>query len=339
MEKMTLEMVESTLARYNVGKIVEGTVVMMTKYGALINIGGKGDAFIYNDDLAKETLEVGQTIQAIVVDKKDENGYVKLSLAKAKELQKANELLKGLKEGDTISVSVKNEVKGGLVAKLGEFNVFIPQSQVEFKHKNDLKFYVGKDIDVTVMEINLTKKKIVASIRLLVNRIYEEKENEFWGGIAVDKVVEGKVTKFVDFGAFVEVNGRSCLVHNNDVGYFNEKASAVFKIGETYSFVVLKSDRENNKISLGYKQLMEDPRIAIFNNFEVGQKLKGKVVRLAKFGAFINVAEHIDGLLHNSEAGYNIKNIEEVCKVGDELEVTIKDVDRENFKLALTLRD
>ncbi len=338
MEKMTLEMVESTLARFNVGKMVEGTVVMYTKDGALINIGGKGDAIVYNDELQDSKPEVGQTIKAIVLDKKDENGYIKLSIAKAKEIEEADKILKGLKVGDEITVNVKNAVAGGLVARLGEFSVFIPQSQVEFKYKNDLKHYVGTDCKALVLEINATKKKIVASIRSLNNKLREEKEDSFWNGIAVNKIVEGKVTKFVDFGAFVDVNGKSCLLHNSDVGYFKEKASDVLKLNETYTFIVLACNREENKVSLGYKQLIEDPRIAIFNQFTIGQKVKGKVIKTTNYGAFINICEHVDGLLHNSEAGYNIKDIQEVCKVGDELELTIIDIDKENFKLSLSLR-
>lgn len=339
MEKMTLEMVDSTLARFNVGKIITGTVVMITKDGAIINIGGKGDAFIYNEDLDGEELQVGQSVDAIVLDKKDENGYVKLSLKKAKEIEETNRLIKGLKLDDIIEVNVKNTVNGGLVGSLAELSVFIPQSQVEFKYKNDLKFYVGKTCKAIVIDINAAKKKVVASIRALNNKIRKEQEDSFWNGIAVDKIVEGKITKFTDFGAFVDVNGKSCLIHNHEVGYFNEKASEVFKLNEVYSFIVLRCNRQDNKVSLGYKQLFEDPRIAIFDKFEVGQKIKGTVVRTTKYGAFVNVAEHIDGLLHNSEAGYDIKNIEEVCKIGDELELSIIDIDKETFKLALSLRE
>ena len=336
---MTLEMVESTLARFNVGKLVKGTVVMLTSKGALINIGGKGDAFIYNEDISEETLEVGQEIDALVVDKKDENGYVKLSLTKAKELKEVERLLNGLAVNDIIKVNIKNAVNGGLVAKLGEFNVFIPQSQVDFKYKNNLKSYVQKDVDVLVLEINPTRKKIVASIRAITEKIKAEKEEEFWQGIAVDKIVEGKVKKFVDFGAFVDVNGKSCLVHNHDVGYFNEKAKDVFKLDETYSFIVLNINRQENKVALGYKQLFEDPRIAIFNDLTIRQKVKGTVVRIAKYGAFINIAEHVDGLLHISEAGYDIKDITEVCNIGDELELSIIDIDKDEYKIALSLRE
>ena len=146
-EKMTIEMVDSTFARFQVGKIVKGTIVLVRSEGALINIGGKGDAFIYNEDLInKQSLQVGEEIDAIVIDKKDENGYIKLSQKRADEIIKSNDLVAKLSIGDKIEVLVTSITKGGLVAKLGDYIVFIPQSQVDYQYRNNLKVYSNKNV-------------------------------------------------------------------------------------------------------------------------------------------------------------------------------------------------
>lgn len=337
-EKMTIEMVDSTFARFQVGKLVKGIIVLIKDEGALINIGGKGDAFIYNEDLInKDSLQAGEEIDAIVIDRKDENGYIKLSQKRADEIIRSNDLVSKLVIGDKIQVLVTSITKSGLVAKLGDYVVFIPQSQVDYQYRNNLKVYANKNITCMVVDLDLINKKLVASIRAYVQKEKVDKENAFWSGIYEEKLVKGIVKRFVDFGAFVSINGKDCLVHNNDVGYLGEKAKDVFELNKEYEFVVLKTNREEGRISLGYKQLQEDPRIKKFEKYNEGDIVKGIVTKAMDYGAFIKFEENVEGLLHNSEAGYDIKHITQVCKVGDEVEVKIISIDKENFKLSLSI--
>lgn len=337
-EKMTIEMVDSTFARFQVGKLVKGTVVLVKNEGALINIGGKGDAFIYNEDLInKNTLETGQEIDAIVIDKKDENGYIKLSQKRADEIIRSNDLVSKLSIGDKIQVLVTSITKNGLVARLGDYTVFIPQSQVDYQYRNNLKVYLNKNTTCLVSDLDLISKKLVASIRAYVQKEKLDKENAFWSGIYEDKLVKGEVKRFVDFGAFISINGKDCLLHNSDVGYLGEKAKDVLDLNKEYEFIVLKTNREEGRISLGYKQLHEDPRVKKFQHYNEGDIVKGIVTKTMDYGAFIRLEENVEGLLHNSEAGYDIKHISQICKTGDELEVKIISIDKENFKLSLSI--
>lgn len=337
-EKMTIEMVDSTFAKFQVGKLIKGTIVLIREEGAVINIGGKGDAFIYNEDLInKNNIEIGEEINAIVVDKKDENGYIKLSQKRADEIIKSNDLVSKLSIGDKINVLISSITKGGLIAKLGDYTVFIPQSQVEFQYRNNLKIYSNKNVDCLIVDIDLMSKKLVASIRAFIQKEKIDKENAFWSGIYEDKLVKGTVKRFVDFGAFISVNGKDCLLHNSDVGYLGEKAKDIFEINKEYEFVVLKTNKEEGRISLGYKQLYEDPRVKKFEKYNEGDTVKGIVSKIMEYGAFIKLEENVEGLLHNNEAGYDIKHITQVCKVGDELEVKIIAINKDDFKISLSI--
>ena len=183
--------------------------------------------------------------------------------------------------------------------------------------------------------MEVVSKKIVASIKNYEQQEKEIQENSFWDKISNNLIVNGTVKKLTDFGAFVTVFGKDCLLLNKDVGYFNEKANELFKEKQEYQFIVLNADRQNNKVLLGYKQLKDDPRIELYKKYEVGKNYTGIVTKLFNYGAVVQLEKNVTGFLHISDAEYGLLNMQEQYKLGDEILVKVKEVDLKNNKISL----
>jgi len=204
----------------------------------------------------------------------------------------------------------------------------------------NLKPYVGRTLRLRALEIDDNKHKIVASQKVILQEERIAKETEFFDNIFVDAVVIGKVMRATKFGAFVNVGGFDCLAHIVDLSWGKiSKVEDVLTIGQEYEFIVLKIDREKKRVSLGYKQLHLHPFAEFISKHGVGDVVEGTVVRLKEFGAFVKLAENVDGLVHISEASHSfVKNITEVLKVGDEVKVMITKIDEENRKISLSIK-
>lgn len=328
--------IDKSFKKYSINNKVEGEIVLINDKGFVVNIGGKKDAFIYNEDLLnKEKYNLGDTIIGIIKEVKDENGFVRVS-NKEYEFNKQNEeVFNTLSIGKIIEVRPTLVVNGGIIAKYYNFNIFIPISHLENSHKKDPKFYINKLVKVVIIQMEVVSKKIVASIKNYQIQEQELKINDFWNKIDSSPIIKGVVKKITEFGAFITVFGKDCLILNKDVGYFNEKATDVFNIGSEYEFVVLKTDRENNKVLLGYKQLKDDPRIKLYKKYEVGKNYTGKVVKLFNYGAVIQLEENVTGFLHISDAEYGLVNMQEEYKIGDSVLVKVKEIDLKNNKISL----
>ena len=338
------DLFESTFTSYAKGKLLKGKVLTVNSLGIVVNIGGKKDGFIENSQIKAEELasiKAGDEVYALVLDSTaGENGCILLSKIKADEVVKSDEVALTVKEGDEFELVIDAAVKGGLVAKLGSFRVFIPLSHVSTRFIKDLSVYVGKQFKATVLEIDHLEKKITASMKASAEREKNKVESAFWDSIFTNKIVKGTVKRFAAFGAFVDVDGVDCLAHISDLSYDKiAEPSAVLELDKTYDFKVLSVDKETKRVSLGLKQLMPHPSEELYKKYSVGQVVKGKVIKLFPFGAFIELEKNVDGLLHLSEASHiYIKNISEVAKVGDELEVKIIGMDIENRKISFSLK-
>ncbi len=338
MEKMTLDMIDETFARFEEGKLVHGRVVGVIAKGVLVNIGGKGDAIIYHEDLSEDEVKVGSEVTALVVNKKDENGYVKLSLKAAKDLIRDNDLANSLTVDSVVEVIITNVTKNFISARLGDFTVVIPALHVDFAYKNNLQTYKNKRVKCLIVEVDKKNKNIVGSIRLIRQKEKQDKEDAFWGSLYVSKVVEGEVKRITDFGAFIGVDGHDCLCHISDLSYYKvEKVEDVLKLNEVKQFVVLSFDRETRKISLGYKQLAVDERDEEFNKFKVGQVLVAKVKKVVNTGVILELNNVIDGFMHVSEAGYNVRNLTRKFRLEDEIKVKVIRVNKEERKISLSI--
>lgn len=327
------------------GQKIKGTVSHISEEGVNVSIGTKTDGFIPNEEMAldgdveaaKKNLSVGDSIEVIVTS--TDKGLT-LSRKEVEELYKDDELVEGIKEGKEFDLTMNKAVKGGLLSKLGSYTVFVPASHIRNGFVKDLNQYVGKKLRLIALEdgIDDNKKKIVASQRALLEREKKEKEDNFWNNIEVGEIVDGKVLRFASFGAFVSVRGMDCLAHLSDLSWNPVKEPGeVLELNKTYEFVVLKLDRETNRVSIGYKQLQPHPWQVAAEKYTPGTIVKGKVARILPFGAFVELGDGIDGLLHISNISWDwLSDITQVIKIGDEVEAMVMDFDLENRRITLS---
>ena len=343
-EKFNLENIDKTFTSFKVGAKVEANVVAILKNGILLNIGGKKDGFIpfcEEEEKALEEIKVGDSFEAIITNTKDESGSIILSKQKADYLRWGNEVVNGLKVGDNTNIIITSTTKAGLISNIGNFEVFIPFSQISSKKvDNNLSNYVNKQITATVLEIDLIKQKIIMSIKAYEQKLKIDAENAFWQSIFENKIVNGIVVRFTNFGAFVNVNGVDCLLHNLEASYDKTKtAEEVLELNKSYDFKVIKCDRENKKVSLSLKALQENPLTNKIKKLKIGDVVEGEVKKILSFGAVIKFGDNIEGLLHIKEAShYYVKNIYEVAKVGQKLNLKIINIDAEKNKVSLSLK-
>lgn len=346
---------------YKVGKRVTGKVLSANESGIYVSIGGKKDGFIDKADATADgeydpkDYKPGDDIEANIIGTNKE--YVALS-KKEVDIRRAEDEAaeKALSAGE-FSLKMTEVVKGGLRGRMGKYTVFVPASQIRMGYVRNLEDYKDKVLRLTLMPPkekehaegeeaeaaeNKSEKKsryLFASQRLVLEREKKEKEDNFWNNIHVNDVVEGKVKRFTEFGAFVNVRGFDCLAHISELSWNKiDDPSLVLKIGETYDFVVLKMDRATGRISLGYKQLQKKPYELAAELYPVGSVVKGKVERIFPFGAFVSIADGVDGLVHVSQISHNwIKDASEALKVGDEVEAKI--ISFEDNRITLSIKE
>lgn len=337
---------ESVVCR--VGAVIKDAVVISaTEEGVTVSIGGKNDGFIAKEEAVSEgeynpaEYTIGSKVGVVVLaGKNKDTGLVPVSKKKLDLINKGNEVVNTIRNGEEFDLVVGEVVPKGLIGRLGNYRVFIPQSQVEERFVKNLAPYKGKTLRLRALEIDDEKHKIVASQKAVVCEERESKEKEFFDNIYPDAVVIGKVVRATKFGAFVNVGGFDCLAHIVDLSWTKINAvEDILKIGEEYEFIVLKIDREKKRVSLGYKQLHLHPFDEVVKNHNVGDVIDGTVVRIKDFGAFVKIADGVDGLVHISEASHNfVKNINDVLKVGDEVKAVITKIDYENRKISLSIK-
>lgn len=343
-EKFDLDSIDKTFTRFKVGAKVNATVVAKLKSGLLVNIGGKKDGlipFCDEENKAIQDVNIGDSFEAIIVSTKDESGAVVLSKQKADDLRIGNEIANTLAVGNETELIITSATKAGLVSKLGTFEVFIPYSQISYgRIDNNLQNYVNKQFKAIVLEIDLIRHKIVASIRAYEEHEKLSAEEAFFSSIYENKVVTGKVIRFTDFGAFVNVGGVDCLCHNSEVSYEkNKKASDVLELDKSYDFKVIKLDKENKKVSLSYKALQVNPIVEKLKAYKVGDVVNGEVKKILPFGAIVAFGDGLEGLLHVKEAShFYIRNVYEVAKVGQKMDFKIIEIDPESNKVSLSLK-
>ncbi len=328
------------------GQKLKGRISFIGNDGINLTLDtSKKGGFIPNEEITieedyqavKKSLKVGDVIEVVVLSADKD---IILSKKAIDELYKDDALIEGIKNGEEFSVTATKEVKGGLLSKLGSYTVFIPASQIRSGFVKDLSKYVGKKLRLVALPdgIDDGKKKIVASQKVILEAEKKAKEDNFWQNIEVGEIVEGQVVRFASFGAFVNVRGFDCLAHISDLSWTPVKEpSEVLELNKTYEFVVLKLDRESNRVSIGYKQLLPDPWQLAFEKYPVGSVTKGKVARILPFGAFVEIEPGVDGLLHVSNVSWEwVDDIKKVLKVGDEIDVAITEFNIDSKRVTLS---
>lgn len=332
--------------QYKEGNRVKCRVEYAKEDGITVSIGGKKNGYIeksevcYEGEYNPDEFKDGDEFFAVIIPNKGsgKDEYISLSKKRVDEKLKLDEEAERAIASKEFEVKVEKAEKGGLTGKLGQYIVFIPASQIRSGFVKNLEEYVGKTLKVRALppkekegeegdedRPRRRRKNIVASARVIIEEERKEKEDAFWNSIHVNDIVIGKVKRFTAFGAFVSVKGFDCLAHISELSWNKiTDPSQVLTLNESYDFVILKMDRETNKISLGFKQLQKKPYEAAVEKYPIGTIIKGKVERVFNYGAFVYIEPGVDGLIHVSEISHNwIKDATEFFKVGDEVEAKV----------------
>jgi 4-hydroxy-3-methylbut-2-enyl diphosphate reductase len=343
-------MLEETLTTIASGQIVKGPINKIDVKGVYIDLGFKYEGFISIDEFTEipgfelEDLNIGDEVEAMVVKVSDKDGEAILSKRRV-DYKKNLQLLEDSFENKTpVTVRFTEVVKGGLIAHLGTIRIFVPSSQVSDKFVKDLSTYVGTSADIIIINFEKGprgKMRIVGSRRVLVEAEKKEKEEAFWSKIEEGGVYKGIVKSFTPFGAFVDLGGYDGLVHISELSWKKIRhPKEVLKIGQEVDVKVLELDRENKKISLGYRKPEDNPWYDAENLYQVGDIIEVTVVRFVKFGVFVNIADGIDGLVHISQiSNKRIEKAEDCLKLGQKVMAKIIDTNIEEKRINLSIRD
>jgi 4-hydroxy-3-methylbut-2-enyl diphosphate reductase len=345
-----LAFMEENKTIVSVGKIIRGTIISVNDREAYVNIGYKSDAYLPKEEVTRDEnakltdlLKVGDEISAKIISRSNEDGYVVLSRNEI-EREETRRNLKDIFEAQgTINVTVKEAVSGGLVASYKGVRIFIPASHVDLFHINNLEKYVGNNYDIKIIEMKEDRRgtKIVGSRRELLKVERNRIEEESWKTIEQGATVTGEVKRLTDFGAFVDVNGVDGLLHVSELSWGRvRKPSDLLKTGDKIQVYILEADKENKKLSLSMKKLVEDPWANVEVKYPVDSIVQGKVVRFAAFGAFVELEPGVDGLVHISQiSNKRIANPGEVLQVGQLVKAKIVDVNKESKKIGLSIKE
>lgn len=341
-----LKAVDQTIKYFNDGDIVEGTVVKVDRDEVLLDIGYKTEGVILSRELSikhdvdpDEVVQVGDTIDALVLTKEDKEGRLLLSKKRA-QYERAWGAIEELQKNDEpVTGTVIEVVKGGLILDIG-LRGFLPASLVEMRRVRDLDPYIGTKIEAKIIELDKGRNNVVLSRRAWLEQTQSEVRSEFLHQLQKGQVRKGVVSSIVNFGAFVDLGGVDGLVHVSELSWKHiDHPSEVVAVGDEVTVEVLDVDLDRERVSLSLKATMEDPWRVFARTHAVGQIVPGKVTKLVPFGAFVRVEEGIEGLVHISElAERHVEVPDQVVKVGDEAMVKVIDIDLERRRISLSLK-
>lgn len=332
-----------------VGQKIKGEIISINDKEIFLNIGYKADAILpkeevtrNNDINLKEMFKLGEEIEAKVISRMNADGYVVLSRTEIEREAAYNELKLKFENQEVINIKVKEAVKGGLIANYKGVRVFLPASHIELYHVEDLSIYNGKDLQVKIIEFNEEKRqtKIVVSRRIILEEEKKDLQEKSWNVLEIGNVYEGEVKRLTDFGAFVDIMGVDGLLHISEISWGKvNKPSSLLKIGEKIKVSVIDLDKENKKLALSMKALIQDPWKDVEQKYPVGNIVLGKLVRFADFGAFVELEPGVDGLVHISEISHNrINKPSDVLKIGEKVKAKILDVNQVEKRISLSLK-
>jgi len=342
-ERAKLESLYSgTFNSVNKGEIVQGTVVSINNKDVVLNIGFKSDGLVSLSEFRDTPdLKVGDVVDVFVESQEDANGQLVLSRKRAKTQKSWEEINEALENDTIITGFVKSRTKGGLIVDIKGVEAFLPGSQIDIKPIRDYDIYVGKTMEFKVVKINHEFKNVVVSHKVLIEDDLENQKSEIVSKLEKGQVLEGTVKNITDFGVFIDLGGVDGLLHITDISWGRiEHPREVLQLDQTVNVVVLDFDDEKKRIALGLKQLTEHPWESLDTSLEVGSKVKGKIVTVADYGAFLEITPGVEGLIHVSEMSWsqNLRSPQEFLKVGDEVEAVILTLDREERKMSLGIK-
>lgn len=332
--------------RISSGDILKGKIIDVNDKEVTVNINYAFDGVISKEELVVgdisplEVVKPGDTIDVYVISPNDGEGYVELSRLRALQITEKEDLKKAFKNGETIKVLVKEEVKGGLVAYYGSLRVFIPASLVS-RERIELKTLLGKEIEVRLIELDIRNKKVVASRRILEEEAYEIEKKKIWDSIKSGEKREGIVKKVIKAGAIVDIGGVTGLIHINDLAWERVKrVEDIVNVGDKVTVFVGEVDASNERVSLILKDVDKEPWKVHADSIKSGDIIEGKVVKFMGFGAFVELFPGVEGLVHINEiTDENIAKPSDVLEIGQKVKVKVLDINKENKRISLSIKD
>ena len=342
-ERAKLEVLyTTTLSSINKGEIISGTVVSMNTKDVVLNIGFKSDGMVPLSEFRDTPgLKLGDVVEVFVEDQEDKNGQLILSRKRAKTQRSWDNINTALEKDAIINGFVKSRTKGGLIVDIDGVEAFLPGSQIDIKPIRDYDIYVGKTMEFKVVKINQEFRNVVVSHKVLIEDDLESQKFDIISKLEKGQVLEGTVKNITAFGVFIDLGGVDGLLHITDISWGRiEHPEEVLKLDQKINVVVLDFDDEKKRIALGLKQLTSHPWESLDTAIEVGSKVKGKIVTVADYGAFLEIIPGVEGLIHVSEMSWSqhLRSPQEFMKVGDEMEATVLTLDREERKMSLGIK-
>lgn len=341
-----LAAVEKTIKSFNDGDLIEGTVVKIDRDEVLLDVGFKTEGVIPVRELSikhdvqpTEVVTLGDKVEALVLQKEDKEGRLLLSKKRAQYERAWGDVEKIKEEDGVVTGTVIEVVKGGLIVDIG-LRGFLPASLIDLRRVRDLTPFLNQEIEAKILELDKNRNNVVLSRRALLEQSQSENRSTFLSNLQPGQIRKGVISSIVSFGAFVDLGGVDGLVHVSELSWKHiEHASEVVEIGQEVTVEVLSVEHDRERVSLSIKSTQEDPWQVFARSHAIGQLAPGKVTKLVPFGAFVRVAEGIEGLVHISElSGRHVELAEQVASVGDEVFVKIIDIELDRRRISLSLK-
>ena len=338
------EILDSTIKDLKEGEIVQGEIIQVTQDHVIVDVGYKSEGRIpiaqFKDREGNVTVKVGDSVRVYLEQWEDDDGEIVLSKDKADQLRVWEEINKVIEKDGVIEGKVNALIKGGLAVDIG-VQAFLPGSQVDLHPVRDLSVLIGKIFKFKVLKFNKKRGNIVLSRRALLEKEREKLRKETISTLKEGDIIEGMVKNITDYGIFVDLGGIDGLLHITDISWGRvTNPSELFKVGERIKVKVINFDRENERVSLGYKQIRPDPWTKAEEKYPVGARIKGRIVNITNYGAFIELEEGIEGLIHISEMSWikKMKHPSQLLSIGDIVEAMVLDLDVQRKRISLSLK-
>jgi small subunit ribosomal protein S1 len=336
------ELYDETLSTVAVDEVVIGTVIQMTSREVVINIGYKSEGVVsLNEFRYNPNLKVGDKVEVYVESQEDKKGQLLLSHKKARSINSWNRVNSSLEKDEIITGYIKCRTKGGMIVDVFGIEAFLPGSQIDVKPIRDYDVFVGKTMEFKVVKINQEFKNVVVSHKALIEAELEQQKKEIIAKLEKGQVLEGTVKNITSYGVFIDLGGVDGLIHITDLSWGRvNHPEEIVKLDQKINVVILDFDDDKKRIALGLKQLTSHPWDSVDPNMAIGDKVKGKVVVMADYGAFVEIATGVEGLIHVSEMSWSqhLRSAQEFLKVGDEVEAVILTLDRNERKMSLGIK-
>ena len=336
------EKYNQTLSKVSEGEVIEGTVTAISKREVIVNIGYKSEGVIMDPEFRyNPDLKVGDTVEVLVENPEDRKGQLILSHKKARQLRSWDEVNAAFNNNEIVKGYVKTRTKGGMIVDVFGIEAFLPGSQIDIKPIRDYDQFVDTTMDFKIVKINQEFRNVVVSHKALIEAELEAQKSEIIGKLEKGQVLEGTVKNITSYGVFVDLGGVDGLIHITDLSWGRvNHPEEVVSLDQKINVVILDFDETKKRIALGLKQLTQHPWDALDPNLKVGDKVKGKVVLIADYGAFVEIEPGVEGLIHVSEMSWSprLRIAQDYLKVGDEVEAQILSLDREDKKMSLGIK-